>query len=113
MNGIATAQCMYRSEGRNRSGLVAAIALVVDYFVDRLEWNPIIRANPAVRLREPQHLAIQRVDLGDAAGGHQRIEPLAEALGGLEGGVARLHRRAVEAIRSSSVAMMRFVRYLD
>lgn len=33
-----------------RLGGVPAIALVVDYFVDRLEWNPVIRANPAVRL---------------------------------------------------------------
>jgi len=32
-----------------RLGGVPAIALVVDYFVDRLEWNPVIRANPAVR----------------------------------------------------------------
>jgi hemoglobin len=32
-----------------RVGGVPAIALVVDYFVDRLEWNPVIRANPAVR----------------------------------------------------------------
>ena len=32
-----------------RLGGVYAIALVVDYFVDRLEWNPTIRANPAVR----------------------------------------------------------------
>lgn len=33
-----------------RLGGVPAIALVVDYFVDRLEWNPVIRANRAVRL---------------------------------------------------------------
>jgi hemoglobin len=33
-----------------RLGGVPAIALVVDYFVDRLEWNPVIRANPDVRL---------------------------------------------------------------
>jgi hemoglobin len=33
-----------------RLGGVPAIALVVDYFVDRLEWNPVIRANPAVRI---------------------------------------------------------------
>lgn len=32
-----------------RLGGVPAIALVVDYFVDRLEWNPVIRGNPAVR----------------------------------------------------------------
>lgn len=32
-----------------RLGGVPAIALVVDYFVDRLEWSPVIRANPAVR----------------------------------------------------------------
>jgi hemoglobin len=32
-----------------RLGGVPAIALVVDYFVDRLEWHPVIRANPAVR----------------------------------------------------------------
>lgn len=32
-----------------RLGGVPAIALVVDYFVDRLEYNPVIRANPAVR----------------------------------------------------------------
>ena len=32
-----------------RLGGVPAIALVVDYFVDRLEWNPVIRANAAVR----------------------------------------------------------------
>lgn len=32
-----------------RVGGVYAISLVVDYFVDRLEWHPIIRSNPAVR----------------------------------------------------------------
>ena len=32
-----------------RLGGIPAIALVVDYFVDRLEYNPVIRANPAVR----------------------------------------------------------------
>ncbi len=32
-----------------RLGGLYAIASVVDYFVDRLEWHPVIRANPAVR----------------------------------------------------------------